>query len=499
MDTRILPQTIFTETETTAQYHDALRWLFSFATFQHKTADAYQASKLNLERMRAILGRLGNPHEKFQTVHIAGTKGKGSTAAICESILRAAGIRTGLYTSPHLHTFRERIRVGGEFISQAAIVEGINRLQAIQPDFPDAIVFELITALAFDYFARAGIEFAVLEVGLGGRLDATNVVTPRVSIITSISYDHIAILGDTLAQIAREKAGIIKSGIPVVSSPQADEARAVIEEVARGRGAELVQVSQDLRFQVAGHAFQVVGHNGSLESQRIELRESGSKPETFRQAQDKLCDLRLLGAHQLANAATALAAMKTLNARGVPISDASLRAGIQNARWQGRFEILEPAPKKESGVLASQKAAPDAAIHSKKYFIVDGAHNRDSARQLVATLDALFPNARVQWIFGASDDKDIRGMFAELVRRSGAFIVTRAPHPRASDPAVLAQWAREASAEPSAVETIAQAIALARTRVSKFDVTVVTGSLFVVAEARALILRARGEFIESDE
>jgi len=493
MDTPTLTQHR-TETNLAAQYRESLRWLFSFATYQHKTADAYQASKLNLDRMRAILGRLGNPHEKFQSVHIAGTKGKGSTAAISESILRAAGIRTGLYTSPHLHTFRERIRVGGELISEQEVVSGIARLQALQPEFRDAIVFEWITALAFDYFARARVEFAVVEVGIGGRLDSTNVVTPRVSVITSISYDHTKILGDTLTQIAREKTGIIKPGIPVVSAPQTDEARVVIEEVARERGAELVEVDAKLGWQMADGKWQMVSLEQNLDFQTFQLEQSSTSNI---QLPTSNLQLHLLGSHQLANAATAIAAMKALGARGVPISDTALRDGIQNARWQGRFEILEPDPKKESGVPTPLMAASDAAVRRKTYFIVDGAHNRDSARQLVQTVNTLFPNARVQWIFGASDDKDIRGMFAELTQRSGAFIVTRAKHPRASDPVGLAQWAREAGAEPAAVENIAQAIELARTR-REFDVTVATGSLFIVGEAREFILRERGEFVESD-
>lgn len=462
-----LTPTHFAKTTPTAQYRDALRWLFSFATYQHKTADAYQASKLNLERMRAIMARLANPHEKFQSVHIAGTKGKGSTAAMCESVLRASGVRVGLYTSPHLHTFRERIRVNGELISEQAVVDGIARLRAIQPEFPNTIVFEWITALAFDYFARAGIEFAVVEVGIGGRLDATNVVTPRVSIVTSISYDHMKILGDTLSLIAREKAGIIKPGIPVVSAPQVQEARAVIETIARARGAELVQISNDLRFQVASRKFQLTPHTSSFESQEFAFQEDDLKPEIW--------DLKLLGRHQLDNAATAIAAMKTLGARGIPISDASLRAGIQNTRWQGRFEILSRAP----------------------YVIVDGAHNRDSARQLAQTVEAFFPRARVQWIFGASDDKDVRGMFMELARRSGAFIMTRAPHPRASDPHELAQMAREIGGTSVIEVNIAQAIELAKTR-KEFEVTVITGSLFVVAKAREIILRSRGESVASD-
>jgi dihydrofolate synthase / folylpolyglutamate synthase len=464
MDAQTLPQTLHAESEVDRAYHEALDWLLSFATFQHKTQDAYEASKLHLERMHAILARLGNPHRKFPSVHIAGTKGKGSTAAMCESILRAAGYKTGLYTSPHLHTFRERVRVDGEPISRDAVVAGITRLRAIQPDFPDTIVFEWISALAFDYFARAGIEFGIVEVGLGGRLDATNVITPRVSIISSISYDHMHVLGNSLAQIAREKAGIIKPGIPVVSSPQTDEARAMIERTAKERGAELVQINSKLEFEISGSKFQVVPFRSDLESQELKFKDNDAKPVTW--------NLKLLGAHQAQNAATAIAAMKRIG-----ISNDVIRAGIENARWPGRFEILERNP----------------------YVIVDGAHNGDSARQLVATLDSLLPRARVHWIFGAGKDHDSLSMFAELRRRSSAIILTRSPHPRADDPHELAKLAEESSFTTAVTPTVGEALRLARSRLDGYDAIVVTGSLFVVAEARGLVLREHGERVESDE
>lgn len=469
MDTRTLPKTLLTEPDIDIAYHDALHWLFSFATYQHKTADAYQASKLNLERMRAILARLGNPHEKFAAIHIAGTKGKGSTAAMCDSILRASGIQTGLYTSPHLHTFRERIRVNGELISRRSVIDGIERLRTIPNEFPDALVFELITALAFDYLARAGVEFTVVEVGLGGRLDATNLITPRVSIITSISYDHMAILGNTLAQIAHEKAGIIKPNVPAVSAPQTKEASLVIEEMARERKAPLILVSPDLQFQFSGTKSQVRPSGSNLESQYFTLTNDNPEPETW--------SLRLLGHHQLANATTAIAAMRVLAARGAPVSDAAIRQGIENTRWPGRFEILERAP----------------------YVIVDGAHNQDSVRQLVATIDALLPKSTVQWIFGASDDKDVRGMFAELLPRAPEIVLTRASHPRATDPENLAMLAEEFGAHAVVAKNTAEALEIARAQMDRFDVTVITGSLFIVAEARGLILREHGEWVESDE
>lgn len=483
MDVETLHQTRYAEPDTDAAYREALNWLFSFATYQHKTADAYQASKLNLERIRAILARLGNPQEKFQAVHIAGTKGKGSTAAMCESVLRASGVRTGLYTSPHLHTFRERIRVNGEFIPRRTVVEGIDRLRSIPDDYPDVLVFELITALAFDFFARSGIEFAVVEVGLGGRLDATNVITPRVSIITSISFDHMAILGNTLAQIAREKAGIVKPGVPVVSAPQSAEAERVIERVAQEAGAPLIAVEPSLQFKIQNSKFAIRAMDQTLDYQRLAIEQlSPSNLQHLHHTQVQVSPvsnlkLNLLGSHQLDNAATAIAAMHALMAQDVPISEATIRQGIESTLWPGRFEILERQP----------------------YLIVDGAHNRDSARQLVATIDALLDGRRVQWLFGASDDKDVRGMFAELLPRSADIILTRANHPRATEPETLAKLANEFGGRSVTTKNTAEALQIARGRMDRFQVTVITGSLFIVAEARGLILREHGEWVESDE
>jgi dihydrofolate synthase / folylpolyglutamate synthase len=444
-----------------AEYRRALKWLFSFANYEIVPALAYEASKFNLERMRALLATLGSPQEKFESVHIAGTKGKGSTAAICESILRAAGYKTGLYTSPHLHTFRERICVEGALIEPEAIVEGVARLREIQPQFPDVSVFELMTALAFDYFARAGVQVAVVEVGIGGRLDATNVITPRVSVLTSISYDHTTVLGDTLTKIASEKAGIIKTGVPVVSAPQVDEALVVLQQVARERNAPLTLLGRDWKWKPLAQNleyqdFRVVGQVANLS---YDLR------------------LHLLGAHQLANATAAIAAALLLADGGAPITAEAICPGVANACWPGRFEVLERAP----------------------CLVADGAHNRDSARQLVATLDALLPGAKVHWVFGASSDKDIGGIFDELLARSSELIITRSKHPRAADPHDLASFAQERGLYTVVADSVADALDIAHRRVDCADVIVVTGSLFVVAEARAIILRARGEPVESDE
>lgn len=452
-------------------YPDALTYLYSFTNYEVTPATAYAPDKFNLARVEQLLAALGDPHKKFQSLHIAGTKGKGSTAAIGESILRAAGHLTGLYTSPHLHTFRERIRVGGEMISESAVSAGIEKLKPLVAQIAGLTTFEIMTALAFDYFAARGVEMAVLEVGLGGRLDATNVVLPRASVITSISYDHTAILGNTLAQIAREKAGIIKPGVPVVTAPQPEEALRVIEQVAREKSASLITISQDFRFQIADCRFRVIPERQDLDSQAFTWeRRSDSNCELF------TFDLRLLGRHQLANAATVLAAMAVLREQGVAIPDDAIHHGIATVEWPGRFEILGRDP----------------------YVIVDGAHNPNSAHQLVATLRDLFPRTRLHFIFGASNDKDIAGMFAELLPYAESLTLTRSHNPRAADPAQLAPLAAAFRREFSITPDVASALREARQRAQREDGVCVTGSLFVVAEAREALLAEQGTAIERD-
>jgi dihydrofolate synthase/folylpolyglutamate synthase len=444
-----------------SEYQAALDWIYSFAHFETHPSHSAEFEEEHLPRMRVLLDRLGNPQDKFASVHIAGTKGKGSTAAISESILRSAGIRTGLYTSPHLHTFCERIRVAGELVPRQAVIDGVRRLQEIQPSIPGLIVFDLITALAFDYFARAEVEVAVVEVGIGGRLDATNVITPLVSVLASISFDHTAILGDTLERIAREKSGIIKPGVPVVNAPQREQAQQVISEIARQRNARLVQVGRDWQWHLKSR---------TLEYQEFKVESPGEVLTNLH--------LNLLGAHQLVNATNAIAAVSLVAETDSRITPAVIRDGISKARWPGRFEIMERAP----------------------YLILDGAHNQDSAQVLVSTLQEVFPNTRVQWIYGASNDKDIRGMFTELLQYSRAIILTRSRHPRASDPGSLAILAGEFGVEPRIASSEKAALSLARERMrnGEFDVTVVTGSLFIVGDAREIILHDHGVAVETD-
>jgi dihydrofolate synthase/folylpolyglutamate synthase len=455
-------------------YRDALDYIYAFTNFEVTPAGDYTSKTFDLTRVERLLAALGNPHRQFQSVHVAGTKGKGSTAAMIESVLRAAKHYTGLYTSPNLHTFRERIRVGGEMISRDDVIASIAKLKPLAAEIPGLTTFEIMTVLAFDYFRTRGVEIAVLEVGLGGRLDATNVVTPLVSVITSISYDHTAILGNTLAQIAREKAGIIKPGIVAITSPQPDEALNVIAAAARERDTPLIEVSPDLEFQVADVDYQVTPGDQSLERQRFTLTR---QPEILDMSLFELdLETNLLGKYQLTNATTALAVLFVLRDQGISIPDDAIRDGLARVEWHGRFEILAREP----------------------FVVIDGAHNADSARRLVETLRDLFPSARLHFIFGASGDKDIAGMFAAFLPAAASLILTRSHNPRAADPARLADLAAKYRVETSIAPDLAAALRDAQQRANHDDVICVTGSLFVVAEAREVWLAERGETVEND-
>ena len=364
-------------------YQDTLDYIFGYVNYEKQVRYPYDAVTFNLSRMEEVLERLGRPQDRFQCVHIAGTKGKGSTSVMVESVLRSAGYRTGIYTSPHLHTFRERIRLGSGLMTKAELVALLDRCKPAIEAVPEITAFEVMTALAFQYFAENGVEWAVLEVGLGGRLDATNVVHPAVCAITSLSYDHVELLGHTLSLIAFEKAGIIKPGVPVVSAPQEPEAMAVIRRVCADTGANLVVLGEAWRWEkdgadLAGQTLTVTGPDGV---------------PTY-------ADLRipLLGRHQLDNATTAVAILEQLRDQGVAIPEQALRTGLATARWPGRFELLSSRPA----------------------LVVDSAHNENSARKLRAALAEWFPRPprrQLALIFGASSDKDIAGMLESFLGR----------------------------------------------------------------------------------
>ncbi|MEW5958604.1 MAG: folylpolyglutamate synthase/dihydrofolate synthase family protein [Chloroflexota bacterium] len=424
-------------------YVEALTYIYSYI---HYNPFDVRKNRWNLDRMQDLLARLGAPEKQFPSLLIAGTKGKGSTAAISESILRAAGYKTGLYTSPHLHSFRERIRLGGELIPEATVVDLTRRLRPYFEATPDLTVFELMTALAVVAFAEARIDVAVLEVGLGGRLDATNAVDPTVAVITSISYDHTQILGETLTLIAREKAGIIRPGALVISAPQVDEAMNMIEEVCLGHRARLVVVDRDWRWQ-----------NGdrSLDGQSFTV-------------DDVAYWLPLIGKHQVVNAITALAALEGLAERaGLVVSPQAQQAGIANVRWLGRTEFLNRRP----------------------YLMVDSAMNGDSAEKLVSTLNQYFPAEKKVFIFGASSDHPIRDMLAVLLPVADKTYAVAARHPRAENPVRLAEVAAQMGRQVWPIPDMPAALDQALVEVGPAGLVCVTGSLFLVADAREAWLR----------
>jgi len=431
-------------------YRQALASIYSFTDYEKRGFAAYAPEFYNLDRVHRLLALLGDPHRTFRSIHIAGTKGKGSTAAMAEAVLRAAGYRTGLYTSPHLHTFRERIQVGGELIPEADVVRLVEAMQPLVDQVADITTFEVMTALAFAWFAEQRVEWAVVEVGLGGRLDATNVVMPAVAVITPISYDHTAILGDTLAQIAAEKAGIVKPGVPVVTAPQTDEALGVIEETCRRQGSPLTLVGRDWEWQ-AGHF--------TFDGQAFAIRHG-------RERLDGLW-LPLLGEHQLLNATTAVAAVA---GSGTEVSAAAIRHGLRAVYWPARLEILNRGP----------------------WLVADSAHNGDSAQKLRAALQALFGGRRLTVVLGASTDHVTPELLAALLAGAERAIATRARHPRAADPAWLQARAGVLGYPLEVSQSVPQALEMALAAAGPDDLICCTGSVFIAAEARAAWLTRQG-------
>ncbi|MEW6034936.1 MAG: folylpolyglutamate synthase/dihydrofolate synthase family protein [Chloroflexota bacterium] len=432
-------------------YREAEQYVLSFTDYEKTPGIIYTSTTYDLRRMERLLGRLGDPHLAARSAHVAGTKGKGSTAAMIASVLTAAGYRTGLYTSPHFHTIRERVRVDGAMVSEedfAALVDRIRpAVEAVNREglHGELTTFEILTALAFAYFASRGVQYQALEVGLGGRLDATNVVRPEVCVITSISLDHTEVLGCRLEEIAAEKAGIIKPGCPVVSASQVDEVDQVLARACDARGAPLIRIGRDVLWQgqdfdAQGQRLRVVGRRGEHE-----------------------LTIPLLGEHQMENAACAVAALEVLVERGATVSKDCVVRGLSVVDWPGRLHVLRREP----------------------WLVCDGAHNADSAAKLRLALQRYFPFERAILVIGTSLDKDIGGMVRELVPLFHNVIVTRSQHPRSVPPSVLAAEFSKYGVESQVSETPPEAVSLAMSQAGPGDLVCVTGSLFVVGEVLA--------------
>lgn len=416
---------------------------------------AAPALKYDLDRMRELARRLGLPAGGAPVVHVAGTKGKGSVAAMVSNALRAQGLRTGLYTSPHLHTFRERIRIDGAPLAEdafaaaaAAVWPAVEEMASGPSGSPTT--FEALTAMAFDAFRTHDVDAAVLEVGLGGRLDATNVAESSVAVITSISYDHTAILGSTLAEIAGEKVGIIERPQPVVSAPQASEAMDVIERRCEAMGAALTIVGADVSYVRLDH--DLTGQTVQIDTARGRYR----------------VRLPLLGDHQAENAAVAVAALEQ---SPFPITQEAIEAGLRSVRWDGRFQVLSRSP----------------------YLVVDGAHNAYSMARLAETVREYLPDARVHLVCGVSSDKQTSPIAVEAAGMADSVWTVSSRHPRALPAADLAGVFERLGARVESAGAVGEAVQQALDRAGPGDLVLVTGSLFVVAEALEWALGVPGE------
>jgi dihydrofolate synthase/folylpolyglutamate synthase len=416
------------------------------------------ATDLKLERMRALLARLGDPHRRVRVVHVAGSKGKGSTAAMFAAVLQRAGYRVGLFTSPHLCRVEERFRIDGRPITPVELDSLLAEIRdcASGGALPGLTFFEVATAAGFLHFVRRRADVAVLEVGLGGRLDSTNVCLPLAALITSISFDHTDLLGDRLASIAWEKAGIIKPGRPTLSAAAAPEARAVIEAVCRERRSPLCQLGVDYHFE--------------YEPGRVtatEFRKPCVRVTTKERAWPAL-EVNLLGEHQAANAALAVACVEELRRQGLTVPDAAVAAGLAEVVWPARMEVVGRRP----------------------LVLLDCAHNVASARAVVETLDASFPPGRRLLVFAVSGDKDVAGMFRVLSPHFAHAFLTRYSHSsRAVTPERLAELLRETGTLPATVCPIpAAALEAARRAAGPDDLICITGSVFFAGELRPLLV-----------
>ncbi len=416
-------------------YPDAVQTVYSYI----KRRDALD--KLRPQRVQAIMDATGNPERNIKAIHVAGTKGKGSTCAMIAAALQASGYRVGLYTSPHLHSIRERLKIAGQPISQAEFARLVERLKPYF-DSTDGIGYpEVLTCMALHAFASNAVDFAVIEAHLGGRYDSTNVVQPVCTAITTIDYDHTAILGPTLTEIADQKAGIIKREVPVVIAPQTADVERVIREEAGAHAAPV-------------HIPKLALSPPSTDGQRITL--NGSMYHT-----------NLIGQHQGVNLAVAVTVLQQLRQTGFIIDHDRAQTGLSAVEWGGRFEVIERDPA----------------------LILDIAHNEAAARTLRATLDARYPQRRV-FVYASKANKDVPAILSVLVRPQDHLIITQGGDPPTAPPDELTVIARQVLPD-GAVQSIAdsaQAVAQARALAQHDAAICVTGSIFLVADVRARLL-----------
>lgn len=433
-------------------YKAALNFLKDTTNYEKMVRVGYNSQNFNLSRMSRILAGIGNPQKQFKCVHVAGTKGKGSTAHMLAAVLQKSGYRTGLYTSPHFLDLRERIAIDGKLVSEAEFARLIDRIAPVAAKLKtsEATFFDYLTSAAFLHFANREVEIAVIETGLGGRLDSTNVIKPEVCGITSISYDHMAQLGSTLEAIAEEKAGIFKPGVPAISAPQRPGVKRVLRAAAERVGCELQFVGDDLEFSYRFERSRAAGPH---------TRVCVTTPTTrFDHVQ-----VPLLGEHQAHNCGVALGMIDALQRRGFAITTQDAIDGLANVKVQGRLEIIRQLPQ----------------------TVVDAAHNAASIRALMRAIGQNISYDSMVVIFGCSADKDIDGMLDQLQIGADKVIFTSNGTPRSVDPQTLLTRFQEKSPKMAMVEEdLVEAFRTACNCVTREDLICVTGSVYLVGLAK---------------
>ena len=446
-------------------YADAVEYILSFAGFERSAARRVPEA-FALDRINSLMTRLGQPQDGRLTVHVAGSKGKGSTAAMIESVLRAGGHRTGFFSSPHIHDFNERIRLDGRPLAPQRFADLVAQLRptidAELAENPGRLsTFEILTVMAFIVFREEDVQAQVIEVGLGGRLDCTNVIREKaVAIVTALSKEHVHVLGDDIRKIAWEKAGIVHAATGgVVLGPQrSPEAAATVREHAAGVSAPLIDVRERYAWEPAG--LEPAG-------QWFRLRRLQPAPD---EPAETLHLLPLLGLHQIENAATALAAIDELRRQGVGFAGGALHTGLATVDWPARLETIAHDPR----------------------VVIDGAHNEESLTRVLDSLPRYFSYDRLIAVVGVLGDKDLGGMAARLAQDAAAVVVTAADHPRSCSAQDAAQAFAALIPELVVEPRVATAVETARSLAGPKDLVCVLGSLFVAAEARAYIQRQTG-------
>lgn len=431
-------------------YQEAINYIENTAQF---------GMKLGLERTEKILELLGDPHKKVKMIHIAGTNGKGSTTAMVSRVLMEAGYKVGTYISPYIEEFEERIQINNENIPKEDLVHIITEVskaidEVIALGYPNPTQFEIITCAAFLYYHIKKVDYAVIEVGLGGRLDSTNVITPILSIITSISLDHVAILGDTLDKIAFEKAGIIKEGIPTVLFPQQPEAELVIEKVATERKSLLIKVDSEKSKFIDSYEIEVNGEKKVV--QRVGIK---TLSENYN------LELALLGKHQILNATVAVYACEKLIDLGAKISKENIAKGMKTVKWPGRLEIIKTNPR----------------------VVIDGAHNIDGISKLTESIDMYFKYDNLILILGILADKQVREMIETIVPKASRVIAVTPNSERAELAEDLKVEIENLGVVCEAVEDYREAYEKALSYCTEKDLLLISGSLYMIGDMRKII------------